>query len=114
MNILKRILNIKENLEFYSDKNGLHQFGGEIPKNFRIHENQFLANFQYIEKISNQNKYFNWLPFELNLICPILTNFDYIILEYSNPNNPTIIYSKYTSEITSAYQEINLDTVITY
>jgi|SRR5690606_7343741 len=114
MNILKRILNIKENLEFYSDKNGLHQFGGEIPKNFRIPENQFLANFQYIGKISNQDKYFNWLPFELNLICPILTDFDYIFLDYSNPNNPTIIYPNNTSEITSAYQEINQDTEITY
>lgn len=114
MNLLKKLLNIKPNLEFYFDNNGIHQFGGEITDNFIIPQNNFLAGFQYIGKISNQDEYFNWLPFELNLICPILTDFDYIFLDYSNPNAPKIIYPKNSDDITSAYLEINQETKIIY
>jgi hypothetical protein len=114
MSLFKKFFSNKKKLEFFYDKKGIHYFGGEIPNDFIIPENNFLANFQYIGKISNKDKYFNWLPFELNLICPILTDFDYVYLDYSNSNEPKIIYPKNSAEITSAYIEIDKMSKIVY
>ena len=66
-------------MEFFQDENGLHKFGGEIPSGFNIPHNEFLAGFQYLGKIAKADKNFNWLPFDLNLICPIFTDFDYML-----------------------------------
>lgn len=51
------------------------------------------------------------IPFSLNLIGPILTDFDYLLLDYNKPNNPKKLYPINTAEITSAYEEINHKTI---
>ena len=114
MNLLSKLFEKKSQLEFVENNEGLHHFGGEIPENFNIPQNKFLANFQYIGKISKTDSNFDWLPFDINLICPILTDFDYMFLDYKNPNNPILIYPENTENITSAYDEINQDTRLIY
>ena len=52
MNLLSKLFEKKSQLEFVENNEGLHHFGGEIPENFNIPKNKFLANFQYIGKIS--------------------------------------------------------------
>ena len=46
MNLLSKLFEKKYQIEFIENKNGLHIFGGEIPENFNIPENKFLANYQ--------------------------------------------------------------------
>lgn len=48
------------------------------------------------------------------MICPIFTDFEYIFLDYTNPNEPKIISPVNTSEITSAYDELKKDSYIIY
>ena len=105
---------MKPQLEFFQDPKGLHQLGGEPPKDFKIPENEFLGGFQYLGVINNADKYFEWLPFPLHLICPIFTDFDYVFLDYENPNEPRLIYPTNTSEVTSAYDELTQDSYIIY
>lgn len=114
MNFIKNIFNLKPQFEFVQDPTGFHQLGGEIPTDFKIPENEFLGGFQYLGFINNSDKYFNWLPFSLHLICPIFTDFEYIFLDYTNPNQPEIISPSNTTEITSAYDELTKDSYIIY
>ncbi len=104
----------KTQLELFEDKNGLHLFGGRTPENFVIPENNFLANFQYIGKLSNLDKELSWLPFSLDLICPILVDFEIVYLDYNNPLEPKLIYPKDTESIRSAYDEIDKSSRIEY
>lgn len=100
--------------EFIFDKNGKHQLGGDIPQEFQIPENQFKSNFQYLGFINNNDEILDWLPFKLNLICPIYLDIDYVFLDYSEPNIPKLIYPEITSEIGSAYRTLNLDSKIVF
>ena len=100
--------------QFVPNKYGLHEFGGEVPNGFEIPENEFLGGFQYLGKISKKDKFLEWLPFDLNLICPIFTDFDAVYLDYTTPTKPLIIYPANTYEITSAYQELRTDSKIVY
>lgn len=113
MNFLSKLFG-KNQLELIEDKNGKHIFGGEIPEDFVIPENRFLANFQYIGKISNSDKNFQWLPFDLDLICPILTDFEYIFLDYNDPKKPKLIFPQNSESIRSAYDEIDQNSKIIY
>lgn len=101
-------------MQFVQDDNGLHQLGGDLPNGFKIPENEFLGGFQYLGFINNQDPYFQWLPFPLHLICPIFTDFDYVFLDYEDPNEPKLIYPKDTAEITSAYDELTKDSYLIY
>ncbi|WP_162051353.1 hypothetical protein [Pontibacter pamirensis] len=114
MNLLKRIMNIQSQFEFVEDSAGLHQLGGEIPRDFKIPENEFKGGFQYLGYIENKDKFFDWLPFKLNLICPIFLDFDYVFLDYENANEPKLLYPLNTSEITTAYDELDKDSRVTY
>ena len=53
MNFLKKLFNVKQQLQFIQDDNGLHQLGGDIPSNFVIPDNEFLGGFQYLGYINN-------------------------------------------------------------
>ncbi len=114
MSLVKKIFNQQKYLEFKQDDKGLHQLGGDIPAGFTIPDNDFLGGLQYLGFISNEDKYFEWLPFSLHLICPILTDFDYIFLDYENPNQPKLIYPQNSGDVTSAYGEIEKDSYIVY
>jgi hypothetical protein len=114
MKILTSLFGKKNQLEFFEDKNGIHHFGGKVPKGFKFPENKFLAGFQYLGKISNMDPKFNWLPFDLNLICPILTDFEALYLDYSDNNNPKIIHPENSESISSAYSELTIDSEIIY
>ncbi len=114
MKFLKNLFPLKQQLEFIKDENGLHQLGGGIPDNFKIPENQFFGSFQYLGFISNTDQHFKWLPFPLHLICPIFTDFDYIFLDYENPNEPKLIYPTNSAAITTAYDELTKDSYVIY
>lgn len=114
MSILKNIFKQNKQFEFIQDDNGLHQIGGDNPADFKIPGNQFLGGFQYLGFINNADKEFEWLPFSLQLICLIFTNFDYIFLDYEKPNEPILIHPTNSAEITSEYDELNKDSYIVY
>jgi len=93
--------------EIVRDENGKHQIGGDIPKDFIIPENEFIAGFQYLGFIDNTDPIFSWLPFKVNLIHPIYTDEYSVFLDYTNPNKPTIIEPTDTASSTSAFDEID-------
>jgi hypothetical protein len=101
-------------MQFVQDDKGLHQLGGNVPHDFIIPQNEFPGGFQYLGFINNADKFFEWLPFRLHLICPIFTDFDYIFLDYENPNEPRLIYPENTAEITTAYDELTKDSYVIY
>ena len=114
MNFLKRIFNLEQELQFTQDENGIHQLGGDIPTHFTIPENEFLGGFQYLGFINNVDKHFDWLPFPLHLIAPIFTDFDYVFLDYENPNQPKLIYPTNSAEVTSPFDELTKESYIIY
>lgn len=93
--------------EFVRDENGKHQIGGEVPKDFKIPSNEFIAGFQYLGFIDNSDPLFSWLPFRVNLIHPIYTDENSVFLDYTNPSNPTIIEPLDTAASTSAFDEVD-------
>lgn len=93
--------------EIVKNENGNHQIGGEIPKDFTVPKNEFIAGFQYLGFIDNSDPLFSWLPFKVNLIHPIYTDEYFVYLDYSNPNSPTIIEPINTALSTSAFEEID-------
>ena len=98
--------------EIVRDENGKHQIGGDIPKDFIIPENEFIAGFQYLGFIDNTDPIFSWLPFKVNLIHPIYTDEYSVFLDYTNPNKPTIIEPTDTASSTSAFDEIDKNSKI--
>ncbi|WET03221.1 hypothetical protein [Flavobacterium sp. YJ01] len=114
MDFIKNFLNKTKKYEFEFNENGKHQLGGEIPDEFIIPENEFKSNFQYLGYINNDDEVFNWLPFKLNLICPIYLDIDLIFLDYEKPNEPKLIYPKNTSEIGSAYTTLDINSRVIY
>ena len=98
----------KENkiLKFVEDKNGMHQLGGEVPNEFKINEIEDLSiGFQYLGFISNEDNKFSWLPFKMHLACPIYLNFEFLFLDYSNPNKPKIINKEEINIVNTSYPE---------
>lgn len=100
--------------ELVKDQNGKHQIGGDIPKDFKIPVNEFMAGFQYLGFIDNTDEVFNWLPFKVNLIHPIYADTYFVYLDYSNPKAPTIIEPQDTASETTAYDELETDSVVIF
>lgn len=102
-------------LQLIFDKNGLHQLGGEVPKDFKLPENSCVVPFQYLGFINSQDKHFGWLPFTIHLTCPIYLNIENVFLDYSDPNNPTIINKNEVEEADTSYEEdLNQNTEIVF
>lgn len=117
MNFIKKLFGQSKNrinLEFYKNEDGSHKLGGTFPKNFIIPKNDFLGGFQYVGFISKSDKYFDWIPFDIHLICPIYLDIENVFLDYSNPIAPKLIEPKNTSEIKSAFDEIKKDSIIQF
>jgi hypothetical protein len=100
--------------EFIRDERGRHQIGGDVPPDFKIPENEFLAGFQYLGQIDNSDPLFSWLPFKVNLIHPIYCDDYYVYLDYSNPHAPAIIEPQDTAASTSAFDEIDKNSKIIF
>lgn len=91
-------------LQLVEDEDGLHQLGGEIPNDFQLPENNCIVPFQYLGFIDNQDKNLTWLPFKLNLTCPIYLNIGNLFLDYSIPNKPTIINREEVENADTSYE----------
>lgn len=87
------------------EEDGLHQLGGEIPKDFHLPENNCVVTFQYLGFIDNRDKNFSWLPVKIHLTCPIYLNIDKVFLDYSNPNKPTIINREEVEKTDTSFDE---------
>ncbi len=102
-------------LKFSENNKGLHVLGGEIPKEFKMPTQNCVVSFQYLGSINPKDKYFKWLPFQLHLICPIYLNFQFLYLDYSDPNHPIILNNEeIESADTSFDEEMNRNTEIVY
>ncbi len=97
---------------FERDENGLHNIGGEVPSDFIIPENKCPGSFQYLGKISSQDKFMDWLPLDINLICPIYLDIDKVWIDYSNANAPQIINKDEIEATGSAYYALKSDSFI--
>lgn len=100
--------------ELVRDENGKHQVGGEVPQDFNIPSNEFIAGFQYLGFIDNSDPLFSWLPFSVNLIHPIYTDEYSVFLDYANPSSPTIIEPLDTAASTSAFDEVDKSSKIVW
>jgi hypothetical protein len=107
MGLFSQLFSKEKVYEFYFNKDGKHQLGGDVPDDFKIPQNQFKSNFQYIGFINNTDEIYSWLPFKLHLICPIYLDFDSVYLDYENPNAPKIIYPNNTAEVGTAYRTLD-------
>jgi hypothetical protein len=114
MNLIRSNFKKEKMYKFEFDETGKHKLGGAIPSTFMLPKNEFKANFQYIGLINNSDKIFNWLPFDLHLICPIYLDFEQIYLDYENPNQPKLVYPNNTSKIGSAHKTLDLDSKIIF
>ena len=100
--------------ELIRDDNGKHQIGGDVPENFKIPNNEFIAGFQYLGFVDNIDEIFSWLPFKVNLIHPIYCDTYSVYLDYNNPNAPTIIEPIDTGSETTAYDELTVDSEVIF
>lgn len=114
MNFIENIFTKNRQFEFVQDEKGMHQIGGDLPPNFIVPDNDFLGGFQYLGLINKEDSQFEWLPFSLHLICPIFTDFDYIFLDYVNPNEPKLIYPINSAEIKCAFDELTKESRVVY
>jgi hypothetical protein len=105
---------INKIINFYPDENGLNHIGGVQPADFEIPANKCPGSFQFLGRISNQSIGFNWLPFDLNLICPIYLDIDKVWLDYSKPNSPLIINLEEINRLSTAYDDLKADSFIEY
>jgi len=87
---------------FIENTEGLHRLGGEIPHELTIPENTCPNSLQYVGKISCSDSVFEWLPFDLHLICPIYLGFDKLWLDMKDPLKPKIINKE---ELAKAYTD---------
>jgi hypothetical protein len=92
-------------LQLVEDENGIHQLGGEIPSGFQLPENNCVVPFQYLGFIDNHDKNFNWLPFKVHLACPIYLNIGNVFLDYTNPDNPSIINREAVERADTSYDD---------
>lgn len=67
---------------------GYSYLGGEIPMGITTPKFDFVAPIQYLGMLSPDDKAFEWLPYDLHLMCPIYLNIDNFYMDYSNPNMP--------------------------
>lgn len=113
MGLLDKLFKTKKlQYEIVRDTNGKHQIGGEVPTDFTIPENEFIAGFQYLGFIDNSDPIFSWLPFKVNLIHPIYCDTYAVFLDYTHPDSPTIIEPTNTASSTSAFEEIDKNSKI--
>ncbi len=89
--------------------------GDECPTDFTLPKLDFIAPFQYLGFLSNKDEAFRWLPFDLHLAAPIYLNFQYVMLDYSDPNKPVVLNLKELEEAGNSYEdELKVDSEIVF
>ena len=101
-------------INFHKDLNGINYIGGTPPSDFEIPENQCPGSFQYLGLINQMSVGFEWLPFNVNLICPIFTDMNKIWIDYSIATKPEILNKEMVNNLTSAFSEVKPDSFIEY
>jgi hypothetical protein len=100
--------------EFTKDPTGLHSIGGQPPEEFAIPSNEFIAGMQYVGFVNRKDDCLSWLPFDLHIICPIYLDIEEVTLDYSDPLRPKIIYPVEQLAITTAYDELDVNSEIIF
>lgn len=104
--LLHKERRINEPFNFIPSPNGNHKLGGVPPEDFNIPVNKCPGSFQYLGLISRKDPTFNWLPFDIKLICPIYMNFDKIWIDYSDANSPVILNPDEVNSLSTDFDEI--------
>ncbi len=93
---------------------GVHQLGGDVPEGFRIPSNTCPGSYQYIGRISPKDNVFSWLPFELNMICPIYLDIDKVWVDYTQPDAPIVLNAEHINKMGTAYDDLKNDSEIIF
>ncbi len=109
-----RDLKSNQPYELEESDTGLSHLGGEIPEDFKVPDNKCPGSFQYLGKLSNEDQAFNWLPFELHLICPIYLDIDKVWIDYNDPQNPKIINKEEIENAGTAYDDLKDDSFVIF
>lgn len=99
---------------FDTSEDGENWLGGKIPSDFIIPENTCPGSFQYLGKLSQTSPAFTWLPFDVHMICPIYLDIDKVWLDYSIPTAPVVLNIEEVNSLTTAYDDLKLDSFIEY
>lgn len=99
---------------FISDHRGMHQLGGELPAGFQLPAPRLAVPFQYLGYLDNKGEAFAWLPFRLQLICPVFLNIGQVFIDYTDPLKPVLLNEAELEEADSSYEELNADTRIIF
>lgn len=99
---------------FINDTRGRHQLGGELPSDFRMPSPALAVPFQYLGYIDPADEAFAWLPFRLQLICPVFLNIGQVFIDYTNPDKPVLLNESELAEADSSYEELNAGTRIVF
>lgn len=102
-----------KNLYFQLNNEGLHHIGGQKPSELILPENAFKGGIQYLGFLNNLDPILNWLPFSINLICPIYINWAEIYIDYNQPLKPKLINIQSFDE-ESNFEELNTNTIISF
>jgi len=82
---------IKKSGHLMTDSKGINHFGGEIPNDFTVPKLEG-TTVSYLGMINKEDNTFDWLDFDLHLICPTFLDFSTPInIDYSNPKKPVFI-----------------------
>ena len=95
---------------------GGHSYlGGEIPMGITTPKFDFIAPIQYLGMLSPDDKAFDWLPYDLHLICPIYLNIENFYVDYSNPRMPNVFDIEDLKTTDNAYEkELKFDSEIVF
>lgn len=93
---------------------GSSYLGGEAPEGFNIPRNNCPGSFQYLGYLDNHDRGFRFLDFGLHLICPIYMDIEKVWADYSNPLKPEIVNLEEINALTTAYEDLDKNSVIIY
>ena len=99
---------------FVESHDGANYLGGEIPNDFEIPDNQCPGSFQYLGMLSSKDEAFDWLPFDLHLICPIYLNIDKVWIDYKDPLHPRILNKEEIDATDTEYLDLKSDSFIIF
>lgn len=93
---------------------GKSYLGGRPPAAFQMPDNNCPGSFQYLGKLSQLDQAFNWLVFDLHLICPIYLDIGNVWIDYKNPLEPKIINIEEINSLGTAYDDLKDNSFIIF
>jgi hypothetical protein len=100
------MFNLGNRFALVRDENGMCQIGGHTPSALVIPDNKCPGSFQYLGLISHKDPAFEWLSYDINLICPIYMNIEQVWVDYSEPLAPSIVNIDEVNSLTTEYDDI--------